>query len=86
MTDEKKQAEEEKDPTVLDEFMESQRNALKETRQALEGLIPQAFREHSSAAVKESIEGYRKLFNSMLDDVQSSLEKLKGGGEDDEKK
>jgi gas vesicle protein len=63
--------------TPFDEFIEHQRKAATEVGMALESLIPQGFLEHGEAAVKEAIEGYRRLFNSVIDGVVSTIEKAK---------
>lgn len=76
--------------TPFDEFIEHQRKAATEAGKALESLIPQGFREHGEAAVKEAIEGYRRLFNNIIDQVVSTIEKVKveeaGEAADDGKK
>jgi hypothetical protein len=63
----------------LDEFLEHQKRALDEASKALDSLIPPEFREHGKAAVNESIEGFRILVNSMLDDFKTEVNK--DGGE-----
>ena len=59
----------------IDEFMEHQKRAIDEAGKALEALIPPEFREHGKAAVNESIEGFRVLLNSMLDDFKTEVNK-----------
>ena len=59
----------------IDEFMEHQKRAIDEAGKALEALIPPEFREHGKAAVNESIEGFRVLLNSMLDDFKAEVNK-----------
>lgn len=59
----------------LDEFLEHQKRAIDEAGKALEALVPPEFREHGKAAVNESIEGFRVLLNSMLDDFKSEVNK-----------
>lgn len=63
--------------TPFDEFLDHQRKAATEVGMALESLIPEGFREHGEAAVKEAVEGYRRLFNTIIDEVVSSIEKVK---------
>ncbi len=63
--------------TPFDEFIEHQRKAVTEAGKALESLIPKGFREHGEAAVKEAVEGYRRLFNNIIDQVVSTIEKVK---------
>jgi hypothetical protein len=65
----------------VDDFIEHQKRALEEAGKALEALVPPEFREHGKAAVNESIEGFRVLLNSMLDDFKSEVNK-----DDDESK
>ena len=59
----------------VDEFVEHQKRALEEAGKALEALLPPEFREHGKAAVNESIEGFRVLLNSMLDDFKAEVNK-----------
>ncbi len=61
---------------ALEAFMEHQRTALNETRKALESLVPVAFREHSTAAFNEAMEGYRSLFNTMIDEINDNVKKV----------
>ena len=63
--------------TPFDEFIDHQRKAATEAGRALESLIPEGFRDHGEAAVKEAVEGYRRLFNSVIDQVVSTIEKVK---------
>lgn len=63
--------------TPFDEFIDHQRKAATEVGRALESLIPEGFREHGEAAVKEAVEGYRRLFNTVIDEVVNSIEKVK---------
>jgi hypothetical protein len=69
-------ADEKKKP--VDDFVEHQKRALDEAGKALESLLPPEFREHGKAAVNESIEGFRVLLNSMLDDFKSEVNKDDG--------
>jgi len=61
----------------LDEFIEHQRRAVDEAGKALLSLLPEGVQTHSEAAIKESVEGYRKLVNSTLDDVIERLKNAK---------
>lgn len=63
--------------TPFDEFIDHQRKAAMEAGKALESLIPEGFRDHGEIAVKEAVEGYRRLFNSVIDQVVSAIEKVK---------
>lgn len=74
MADENVKTEETKN--ALEAFLEHQRKALSETGKALESLIPVAFREHSSAAFNEAMEGYRSLFDTMMDEVNENVKKV----------
>jgi hypothetical protein len=65
------------EPTVFETFMDHQRKAVGETGRAIESLLPEAFKEHSKAAVKETVEGYRQLVNSVLDQVIDQIEKIR---------
>lgn len=64
-------------PTPFDEFVEHEKKAVQEFRKAFAALLPEGLREHGDAAVKEMMEGYRRLFNSTLDDVIKTIEKAK---------
>jgi hypothetical protein len=63
--------------TALDAFLDHQRKAIEEARKAIEALLPGAVKEHGQAAFKEALEGYRNLFNSTLDEVIETVEKVK---------
>ncbi len=64
-------------PEALDEFISRQRKALEETGEALKSFLPKEFQDHSRAAFKESVEGYRNLFNSIIDSIIDTAEKAK---------
>jgi hypothetical protein len=64
-------------PAVFDEFLRHQRRALDETGEAFQALLPQEVKEHTRVAYKEAVEGYRGLFNSVLDEVIERIEKIK---------
>ena len=63
----------------LDVFVEHQKKAADSARKALLSLIPKGVKEHGQAAVQEMLEGYRELFNDVIDDV---LERVKTTKED----
>jgi hypothetical protein len=63
--------------TPLENFLDSQRRAIKELGKAVESLIPNPVQEHSKKAYQEAVEGYRVLFNSVIDDVVEAIEKVK---------
>lgn len=69
--------------TRFKEFMDHQRSAVTEARKALEGLMPEASREHGKSAYQEFVEGYRNLFNSTIDDLLDTIERAKLGNKDD---
>lgn len=66
-------------PTPLENLFESQKKALTEAVKAVEGLIPQATREHGKAAVEQAVEGYRKFVNSTVDEIVKLVERVKVG-------
>lgn len=70
---------EEEQPTSLDLFVEHQKNALTSARKALFSLIPKGVKEHGRNPVEEMLEGYRQLFNDVVDDV---LDRVKTTQED----
>ncbi len=63
--------------TPFDEFLEHQRHALRETTSALRALLPKEVQKHSRTAYKEAVEGYRGLFNAVMDDLIDTIEKIK---------
>ncbi len=69
---------------ILKTFMDHQKKAIEETRLALKGLLPAAFKEHGKVAVEEMIEGYRTLFNTVVDDVNDRVKKIRIPAEKDE--
>jgi hypothetical protein len=70
---------EEQEPTSLDVFVEHQKKAVSSARKALFSLIPKGVKDHGRNAVEEMLEGYRQLFNDVVDDV---LERVKTTQED----
>ncbi len=66
-----------KHDTPLDAFMEQQRKAVVEASKAIEALLPTEVKEHGQAAFKESLEGYRQLVNSTIDEIVDAMEKSK---------
>jgi hypothetical protein len=63
--------------TPITEFIDHQKKAANEAAKALAALVPQGVREHGDAAIKEMVEGYRKLVNATLDQIISTVEKAK---------
>jgi hypothetical protein len=63
--------------TPFAEFIEHEKKAVNEAGKALSSLLPEGLRKHGDTALKEMIEGYRRLFNSTLDDVVKRIEKAK---------
>ena len=63
--------------TPFDEFIEHEKKAAQEFGKAFATLLPEGLREHGDTAVKEMVEGYRRLFNATLDDVVKTVEKVK---------
>ncbi len=62
---------------VFETFFDHQRTAATEFGKMLEELIPNAIKEHGQNAVKEMLEGYRKLFNGAIDNVVDVIEKVR---------
>lgn len=58
-------------------FVEHQRKALGEANKAVLALLPKGVQTHAEAAVKESVEGYRNLVNSTLDDIVKFVQRAK---------
>jgi len=65
----------------FDEFMDHQRKAVEEAGKALESLIPEGVRTHGRSAIEEAIEGYRKLVNSVVDQLNDTLKRVVPGGD-----
>ncbi len=65
------------EPTPFDEFVEHEKKAVQEFGKALAALLPEGLREHGDTAVREMVEGYRRLFNATLDDVIERVERAK---------
>jgi membrane protein involved in colicin uptake len=63
--------------SAFEQFLEHQRNAVKEVGRALEAMIPEGVRDHGSTAYKQTIEGYRGLFNAVMDEVNTKVEQFK---------
>jgi hypothetical protein len=57
----------------FDSFIDHQKRAFEEASKAVEALIPPDARSHGRAAVNESIEGFRVLMNSLLDDLKTQV-------------
>jgi hypothetical protein len=74
------------EPTPFDEFVEHEKKAVQEFGKAFAALLPEGLREHGETAVKEMVEGYRRLFNATLDDVIERVEKAKLEDKEAEKK
>lgn len=73
-------------PTPFDEFVEHEKKAAQEFGKAFATLLPEGLREHGDTAVKEMVEGYRRLFNATLDDVVKMVEKARLTEENPDKK
>ncbi len=65
------------DKNVFETFFDHQRTAATEFGKMLEELIPTAIKDHGQSAVKEMLEGYRKLFNGAIDNVVDTIEKVR---------
>jgi hypothetical protein len=72
-----KEALSELENSVFGQFLEHQKKSVAETNKALQALIPQGVKDHSASAYKEAMEGYRTLFNGLIDEIVDSLEKVK---------
>lgn len=76
----------EAEPTPFDEFVEHEKKAVQEFGKAFAALLPEGLRDHGETAVKEMVEGYRRLFNATLDDVIQRVERAKLDEKDTDKK
>jgi len=70
--------------TPIEEFMEHQRRALEETGKALEALLPEGFRSHSSNAGKEFTEGFRGLIDAAFKELKRAKKHAEKTEEDDD--
>jgi hypothetical protein len=68
------------DNKPFDSFVEHQRKAFEEASKAIDALIPPDFKEHSRTAINESLEGFRVLVNSFVDEVKTQVNDM-GGSE-----
>ena len=80
MTDEETQ---EADRGPFDDFLYHQRRALEETGKALESLLPEGFRTHSSNASKEFTEGFRVLIDAALGELKKARKSDPVSGDDE---
>jgi len=69
-----------KEPT-FEEFVDRQRKAFEEAGKAMESLIPPEFKEHTKAAVNESLEGFRVLMNWLVDEVKDEVNREDKGND-----
>lgn len=67
-----------KDKNAFETFLEHQRQAISEASKALISLIPADFKDHGQTAIKEMIEGYRKLFNATFDEISGVVSNFTG--------
>lgn len=72
--------------TSFEKFIFHQRRALEETGKALEALLPQGFREHTSEAGKEFAKGFKVLIDAAIDELRKVSEKPEESDEDDNAK
>jgi hypothetical protein len=77
---------EEEPRTPMEEFLYHQRRALEETGKALEALLPEGFRTHSSQATKEFTKGFRVLVDAAMEEIRKASEKAasEASSDDDE--
>jgi hypothetical protein len=75
---------EESPRTPFEEFLYHQRRALEETGKALEALLPEGFRTHSSEATKEFTKGFRVLVDAAMEEIKKASQKAETDGSDDD--
>jgi hypothetical protein len=63
--------------TPFETFVDHERKAITEGLMTVESLLPDAAKEHGEAALKEMTEGYRTLFNTMIDDIIETITQAK---------
>lgn len=78
--------------TPFEDFLCHQRRALEETGKALEALLPEGFRTHTSNASKEFTEGFRVLIDAAVSELKKATSHVEPdeageteGGKDDPK-
>lgn len=59
----------------LETFFYHQRKALEETARALEALLPPGFKEHSTQAGKEFVQGFKVLVDATIDELKKVSER-----------
>lgn len=64
------------EPTAFESFLDHQQKAFEEAGKAFVAMIPPEVREHGSTAVKEMFEGYKKLFNAVMDEVSTAVDEV----------
>lgn len=70
--------------TPFEEFLHHQRRALEETGKALEALLPEGFRTHSTNASKEFTQGFKVLVEGLMDELKQATKKKSASEEDDD--
>ena len=66
----------------LETFFYHQRKALEETARALEALLPPGFKEHSTEAGREFVEGFKVLVDATIDELKKVSERAEDEEED----
>jgi hypothetical protein len=79
----KKKTQDTKERSTIRTFIDHQGTALEEAGRAITSLLPKDFRTHSGNAVKEGREGFRVLFNGVIDEVERGLDKLRQPPDED---
>lgn len=67
--------------TPFEDFLHHQRRALEETGKALEALLPEGFRTHSTNASKEFTQGFRVLVDAAMEELKQASSKKRPAGE-----
>ena len=67
--------EQDQEKNAFEKFVDHQKKAYEEAGQAMDALIPPDFKKHSKAALKESVEGFRVLFNTVIDIISDELDR-----------
>jgi len=73
---------EEEPKTPFEAFLYHQRRALEEAGKALEALLPEGFKEHSSSAGREFVKGMQVLVDAAIAEIEKATSKAEEEAEE----
>lgn len=68
--------------TPFEAFLYHQRRALEEAGKALEALLPEGFKEHSSTARREFVKGLQVLVDAAIAEIEKATSKAEEEAEE----